>query len=244
MAKIDLKPVSGLPIAYENDEIVTKDISYKEKKVVTIDSIRSQLLNKELDCPDIFYTKYKVLDQNNIYRDKGVKINIYTMNPNLAGIEFVKTKVTRCKNYPRIVEILFGAAIVLLQRYKSPKDNVTYRVSCKRGQKVIVPSGYAMVIVNTRQNNPLIFAEYLSINARCRVVLDDNSGIAYYVIRKNAKQEVVRNPNYKIVNEPKRIDMEKFVQSCGITLKTPVIKQVIRKYEKFDWLFKENSISF
>jgi oxalate decarboxylase/phosphoglucose isomerase-like protein (cupin superfamily) len=244
MAKIDLKPTSGLPITYENGEIVTKELSFKEKKVVTIDGIRTQLLNKELDCPDVFYTKYKIIDQNNIYQEKGIKINIITIEPNLAGIEYVKTKVTRCKNFPRIIEILSGAGIVLLQKYKSPKDNITYKVSCKKGQKIIIPSGFAMVVVNTRQNSTLIFAEYLSTNARCRVVLDDNSGMAYYVIRKNAKQEVVRNPNYKIVNEPKKIDMEKIVQSCGITLKTPVIKQVIRKYEKFDWLFKENSISF
>lgn len=244
MAKIDLKPASGLPITYENGEIVSKELSFKEKKVVTIDGIRTQLLNKELDCPDIFYTKYKIIDQNNIYQEKGIKINIITIEPNLAGIEYVKTKVTRCKNFPRIIEILSGAGIVLLQKYKSPKDNITYKVSCKKGQKIIIPSGFAMVVVNTRQNSTLIFAEYLSTNARCRVVLDDNSGMAYYVIRKNAKQEVVRNPNYKIVNEPKKIDMEKIVQSCGITLKTPVIKQAIRKYEKFDWLFKENSISF
>ncbi|MHC1716753.1 MAG: glucose-6-phosphate isomerase family protein [Candidatus Dojkabacteria bacterium] len=244
MAKIDLKPVSGLPIVYENDQIVTKDISFKEKKVVTIDSIRSQLLNKELDCPNIFYTKYKVLDQNNIYNEKGIKINVYTVKPNLAGIEFVKTKVTRCKNYPRIVEILYGGAILLLQRYRSPKDNIIYKVVAKKGQKIIVPPSYDMVVVNTRQNSTLIFAEYLSTKAISRVVLDDNSGIAYYVIRKNAKQEVVRNPNYKIVNEPEKIDMEKIIQTFGITPKTPVIKQIIRKYERFDWLFKENSISF
>ena len=68
--------------------------------------------------------------------------------------------------------------------------------------------------------------------------------MAYYVIRKNAKQEVVRNPNYKIVNEPDKIDMEKLIQSLGMTPKTPVIKQIIRKYERFDWLFKKNTISF
>lgn len=244
MAKIDLKPVFGIPIVYENDEIVAKDISYREKKVVCIDSIRSQLLNKELDCPDVFYNKYKLVDQNGIYKEKGIKINVYTMKPNLAGIEFVKTKVTRCKNYPRIIEILYGGAIVIIQKYKSPKDNIIYKISCKKGQKVIIPSGFDMVVVNTRQNSTLIFSEYLSTDARCRVVLDDNSGIAYYVIRKNAKQEVVRNPNYKIVNEPQKLDMEKIVQSYGMTLKTPVIKQIVRKYERFDWLFKENSISF
>ena len=74
-------------------------------------------------------------------------------------------------------------------------------------------------------------------------MLDGKSGLAYYVIRKNAKQEIVRNPYYKIVNEPEKLDWDKIILNYGITPKTPVIKQIIRKYEKFDWLFKENSIT-
>ena len=74
-------------------------------------------------------------------------------------------------------------------------------------------------------------------------MLDDNNGLAYYIIRKNAKQETVRNPSYKIVNEPEKLDWDKIIKEYGITPKTPVIKQLIRKYEKFDWLFKENSVS-
>jgi len=68
--------------------------------------------------------------------------------------------------------------------------------------------------------------------------------MAYYVIRKNAKQEVVRNPNYKIVNEVEKVDMDKIIKAYGITPKTTVIKQLIRKYEKFNWLFKENSVIY
>jgi len=67
--------------------------------------------------------------------------------------------------------------------------------------------------------------------------------LAYYVIRKNAKQEIVRNPNYKIVNEPEKIDWDSITQEYGITPKTPIIKQIVRKNERFEWLFKENSVS-
>jgi len=241
MAKIDLRAATGLSIAYENEELTFKNVDYSEKVVVDIDSIREQLLNKELDCPEVFYTKYLKIDTDSIFASKKVKLNIYTMSANLAGIEFVKTKVTRCKKYPRIVEILHGSALILLQQYKSPKDNRVIKISAKKGQKVIVPANVDFVAVNVRQNTPLIFAEIMSINAISRVVLDDNSGMAYYVIRKNAKQEIVRNPNYKIVNEIEKVDTEKIIKDYGITPKTTVIKQLIRKYEKFDWLFKEDS---
>ncbi|MGI6484362.1 MAG: glucose-6-phosphate isomerase family protein [Candidatus Dojkabacteria bacterium] len=244
MAKIDLKTTTGFSIIYENDELVFKNSGCKRKKIVTIEDIREQLLNKELDCPEIFYQKYFEVDTDSVLSSKKVKLHIYTMNSNLAGIEFVKTKVTRCKKYPRIIEILNGTAIVLIQQYKSPKENRVIKIVAKKGQKIIIPSNYDFVAVNPRQNTPLIFAEIMSIKAISRVVLDDNSGMAYYVIRKNAKQEVVRNPNYKIVNEVEKVDMEKVIKDYGITPKTTVIKQLIRKYEKFKWLFKENSVTY
>ena len=68
--------------------------------------------------------------------------------------------------------------------------------------------------------------------------------MAYYVIRKNAKQEIVRNPNYKIVNEPEKIDTEKILKEYSITPKTTITKQIIRKNERFDWLSKEDAITY
>lgn len=242
MARIDLKSTSGFPIVYDGEGLIIKDFSIKERFDVTIDDIREQLLNKELTCPDIFYTKYKNLDDNNLYKDKGFKVNIYTMRPNLAGIEYVKTRATRCKSYPRIFDVAHGGATFLLQNYNNAKNNQIYTATLKKKDKIIVPPNYSVVVVNARQNSNLVFVEYSSIKAKPRVVLDDRNGLAYYIIRKNAKQEVVRNPSYKIVNDIKKLDRERMIDNQGITPKTPVIKQILRKYERFDWLFKENSI--
>lgn len=244
MAKVDLKSTFGLPVTFEDGELCFRGCECKEKVVVSIDDIRDQLLNQELDCPDVFYTKYKYIDSNSLLADRNIKAHIYVMAPNLAGIEFVKTRVTRCKSYPRIFETLSGIATILMQQYKSPKDNKTIKLHVKKGEKCIVPAGYDCVVVNGKQAPTLIVAEYSYCKAISRVVLDDNSGMAYYVIRKNAKQEIVRNPNYKIVNDAERVDMEKILTDAGISLKTPIIKQLVRKYEKFDWLLKEDSVSF
>ena len=244
MAKIDLRGALGLSVVYENHELVLKDTTCKEKLVVSIDDMREQLLNKELDCPDVFYTKYKQIDTKDLFTSKNLKLNIYTMEPNLAGIEYVKTRATRCNKYPRIFEVLYGTTTILIQRYKSPKENRIIRIQAKKGDKVIVPAGYDFIATNTRQSSILILAEIMSINAVPRVTLDDNNGIAYYVIRKNAKQEIVRNPNYKIVNELEKVNMIKIVTELGITPKTTITKQIIRKYDKFDWLFKEDSVNY
>ena len=243
MAKIDLKKTSGFPLVYDGENLVGKDIEFKEVVSVSIDDIRPQLLNKELDCPDVFYKKYKGLDINGLYESKNLQVNFFVLKPNLAGIEFVKTRATKCLDYPRLIDIIYGGATILLQKYRNPKDNCFYKIVTKKEQKMIIPAGYSAVIVNTRQNTNLIFAEYSFVKAKTKVVLDDKSGLAYYIIRKNAKQETVRNPSYKIVNEPKKMDWDKLMLNYGITPKTPAIKQILRKYEKFDWLFKEDSIA-
>ncbi len=243
MAKIDLKKTSGFPLIYDGEDLQAKDLKFQETISISIDDVRAQLLNKELSCPEVFYKKYKGLDFDNLYASKDLKINFYVLKPNLAGIEFVKTRATKCLRYPRLIDIIYGGATILLQRYRSPKDNRIIRITAKKEQKVIVPAGYSAVVVNTRQNSNLIFAEYLSINAHPHVVLDEKNGLAYYIIRKNAKQETVRNPYYKIVNEPEKLDWDKIILNYGITPKTPVIKQILRKYERFEWLFKENSVA-
>ena len=243
MAKIDLKRTSGFPIVYDGEDLQSKELCFKDVIPVSIDDIRPQLLNKELTCPDIFYKKYKSLDFKDLYSSKDLQVNFFVLKPNLAGIEFVKTRATRCRRYPRIIDIIYGGATILLQKYRSPKDNRIIRITAKREQKIIIPAGYSSVIVNTRQNSNLIFAEYSCIRAKSEVVLDDKNGLAYYIIRKNAKQETVRNPYYKIVNEPEKLDWDKIILSYGLTPKTPVIKQILRKYEKFNWLFKEDSVT-
>lgn len=243
MAKIDLKKTSGFPLIYDGEDLQAKDLTFRETVAVSIEDIRPQLLNKELSCPEVFYKKYKNLDFDDLYASKDLQINFFVLKPNLAGIEFVKTRASKCLHYARLIDVVYGGATILMQRYRSPKDNRIIRIATKREQKVIIPAGYSAVIVNTRQNSNLIFAEYSCAEAKSKIVLDDKNGLAYYIIRKNAKQETVRNPNYKIVNEPEKQDWDKIMLSYGITPKTPVIKQILRKYEKFDWLFKADSVT-
>lgn len=242
MAKIDLKQSSGLPVFYSGEDLLPQGLSIGHTSIICIDDIRSQLLNEELNCPAIFYKKYKDLDRDNVFKNMNLKINMYLIYPNLAGIEFTKTFATRSKRYPRIFEIIYGGGIVLLQNYESPTRNRIIKIIVKKGQKVIVPQGYTCTIINARQNSNLILVEIHSRDARPRIVLDDRRGMSYYIIRKNAKQETVRNPEYKIVNEPEKMNSDSILSKYGVTEKTPIVKQVMRKYEKFKWLFEMDSV--
>ncbi len=242
MARIDLKRSSGLPLFYSEEELQPQGLSLSGTTTVCIDDIRSQLLNEDLNCPEIFYKKYKDLDKDEVFKSKNLKINIYLIFPNLAGIEYTKTFATRCLRRPRILEVIYGGGTVLLQKYDSPIKNRIIKSQVKKGQKIIVPQGYTCSIINSRQTSNLIVLELIARDVSSRIMLDDRGGMAYYIIRKNAKQEIVRNPEYKIVSEPEKVQWEDIISKYGITAKTPIVKQVMRNYEKFEWLFKENSV--
>ena len=240
MAKIDLRKSSGIPLSYNGVDLQPQGLKFKNVLTVNIDEIRPQLLNKSLSCPEIFYKKWEGLDGENVFSEKKLLVNFYTIQPNLAGIEFVKTIASRCSKYPRIIESAYGGGVVLMQKYKTCENNRVIKRILKKGDKVIVPAGFAYTIINTRQNSNLIVVEISYNKSSPERVLDEYSGMTYYVIRKNAKQETVRNPYYKIVNNVEKIDWDSVFQEKGITLKTPIIRQILRNYERYDWLFEKN----
>jgi oxalate decarboxylase/phosphoglucose isomerase-like protein (cupin superfamily) len=242
MVKIDLKQSSGLPIFYSEGDLLPQGLTIAETSVISIDDIRSQLLNEDLNCPAIFYKKYKDIDKDNVFKNKDLKINMYLIYPNLAGIEYTKTFASKCKGYPRIFDIVYGGGLLLLQKYIPPKVTKVYKIPIKKRQKLIIPPGYTSTLINSRQNANLIVLETHSLKARPRVVLDEKKGMSYYIIRKNARQEIVRNPEYKIVTVPEKLNTDKILSKYGVTPKTPILKQIMRKYDKFNWLFEKDSL--
>lgn len=245
MAKTDLKSSSGLPLYFNGEEIQSEEFSPSSSSAVSLEDIRPQLLNQNLDCPENFYIKYKDIDNNKEYfKKRNLRVNIYLMKPNLAGIEFVKSKATRCSSYPRLFEIIYGGGNILLQKYVNPTENKVYRLQVKKGSKFIIPPGYSICLINTRQASTLIALEITNRDVRTRVVLEDKRGMSYYIIRKNAKVEIVRNPAYKIVNKVGKVDMDKLIEEKGITPKRNLIKQIEKNSERFEWMFQKDIMDF
>ena len=245
MAKTDLKSSSGLPLYFNGEEIQSEEFSPSSSSAVSLEDIKPQLLNQNLDCPENFYIKYKDIDNNKEYfKKRNLRVNIYLMKPNLAGIEFVKSKATRCSSYPRLFEIIYGGGNILLQKYVNPTENKVYRLQVKKGSKFIIPPGYSICLINTRQASTLIALEITNRDVRTRVVLEDKRGMSYYIIRKNAKVEIVRNPAYKIVNKVGKVDMDKLIEEKGITPKRNLIKQIEKNSERFEWMFQKDIMDF
>ncbi len=247
MRKISLKKNSGLNLAYEKDEVRFEKVKYFKNQTVTLEDMRSQILNDELQSPEIFYTKYSSLDTEGVFKSRQIKINLITMPANVAGIEYVKTKGTQCLTHHKVLEIVHGGGLILIQKFSSLNgESEVVLLKIRPTQKIIIPAKYSYALINNR-TSPLIALEFMSSKASNKMVLDEMRGMAYYIIRKNAKQEIVRNPLYKILNTKKKVDWPKFYKQCNITPKTPFSRQILRKYEKFDWLFspsKDSDISF
>jgi len=244
MAKIDLRKSAGIPLSYNGTDLQPQGLKFKNVFTVNIKEIRSQLLNKSLNCPECFYTKWEELDGEDIFKEKNLLVNFYTIQANLAGIEYVKTLATRSEKYSRLIEVIYGGGIVLMQKYNSTGNYKIVKRLLVKGDKAIIPPGFSYTIINTRQNSNLIVIEISSQKSNSKDVLDENNGMAYYVIRKNAKQEIVRNPYYKIVDEIEEVDWDKIFQEKGITPKTPLIRQILRNYERYTWLFEKNADIF
>ena len=265
---INLKAVSGLPLQFDKDELLfDSDLDSQGKATISLDNIRGELLNKSLSCPDHICNTYIQIDQKGVLKQRKLRYDVVVMQPNLAGIEYVKTKghyndlVTSKDSLPEIVEVLSGWLTVLLQRprvkpsqngsgWTSVTDMFDFNrlediivIRLKKSDKLVIPSGWGHVFINTRQV-PVIYGMLRNSDEFTVRRFIPEQGAGYYLIRKNARQEVVRNPNYKIVPKHRKGDTKFVLKELGITEKTPIVKQVIRKSERFSWLQKPGMVNW
>lgn len=258
----------GLPIQFDYEKLVFdgSDIQCDGKVEISLENVRGELLNPALTCPDTFCTNYLHIDQKDTLKKMGLRYDVVVMPPNLAGIEYVKSKghyndlVTSSDSFPEIFEVLYGWAIVLLQRprlkpaegnkWSSVNDMFDFEhlddvivVRLAKGEKMVIPSGWGHVFINGRQI-PLVFS--LTRNDQDFKVrrFVPERGAAYYFIRKNARQEVVRNPRYKTVPKFQKGRSDFILKELGMTLKTPVFRQVVRNKSRFKWLRSPGSVNW
>ncbi len=132
MTKIDLRKSSGFPIHFENETLMASGLQFQQIQRIGLDDIRKQLLNNEVTCPETFYDKYTCLDQDGIYKSKNLEINFYVIMPNLAGIEFVKTRANMVESYPRLIEVVYGGGVLMMQDFGQKFEGDIYYTNLKR----------------------------------------------------------------------------------------------------------------
>lgn len=212
-----LTQVAGLPISI-NAEV--EDLHYSLEEVqcadcgtVELADISPSLLNKSLMYPQKVYKCHRGVQLRSHQQVGGdLGYDVFYLPDGLLGIEYIKTHIFFSESNAKaacVVQVFSGVLTVIMQKNK-PKESIydidshveeVVMTEVKSGEKLVVPAGYYYTFVNT-DPDPVVFA---------RVVRDEHvadydalkreSGLAYYLISKNARQEIVLNPRYRTVPE-------------------------------------------
>lgn len=211
---IDIAELSGLPLRFDIEKETfsnNDEISFEHRYHVPLQDISPMLLNKSLRYPEKVYVDFKdVRSVKDEFRNSSSYDVVY-LPFGLLGIEFIKTHVFYSQynegKWGAVVEVLYGNLTVVIQKNRDKEDIFqmeTYVddvniITLKRGEKLVIPSGYYYTFVNTGIV-PVIFSKLVSKESK---QIDYNTlkrerGLAYFLISKNAKIEIVANPKYKI----------------------------------------------
>jgi oxalate decarboxylase/phosphoglucose isomerase-like protein (cupin superfamily) len=247
MKTLDLKKNSGVAVSFDGSSIIPQEgsISAGSQQEIMIDDMRSQLLNPDLSCPFLFYRLHGPIDRKSIFKRRNLRLDLIVIPQNLAGIEYVKTSGMRLGSYPTLLEVVYGYVTILMQSSDfDPETGIrTMIVKLKRGEKYVIPPNVDFVLVNTRHSISIV-SMVRSSKSRLYNVFDDTRGAASYIIRKNARQEIVQNPYFRNVLHCRAPRPEKTYRHFNLTKKTPVFKQIMRKYDQFRWLHEPDQIEW
>jgi oxalate decarboxylase/phosphoglucose isomerase-like protein (cupin superfamily) len=250
-----LTQVAGLPISISDD---TEDVYYDSQDVdcigcgiVSLREISPSLLNKALMYPELVYKHHREVKLKSHASDWQGKYayDVIYLPDGLLGIEYIKTHIFYYSGnkVAAVVQVISGTLTVMLQKNRK-KENIydfdshveeALIVEAGQGEKIAIPANYYYTFVNT-STEPVVFS---------RVVAQDHvadyshlrreSGLAYYLIAKNARQEVVLNPRYKTAAEVKNISVDDLNARLGYSANkgTPLYDETIMGVTDFNYLF-------
>ena len=215
---------SGLPVRF--DELAEKfvfgeGIIYSHVNRIPLASMLPGLLNKTLRYPETVYLETKnvrKVNDDDYFKQTGFNYDIVMLPAGLMGVEFIRSHIFYLKPDPgnlrvsEIVEAICGNLSILLQKNK-PKDDFDFEtkvseglvVRLAKGEKFIIPQGYYYTFINTKLR-PVVFSRFYLKGTLCDYSeFRREQGLAYFAIRKNAKQEIVLNPRYRDIPQIKKV---------------------------------------
>lgn len=224
---LDLQNISELPIQFDTDTgkfVLDDSLICGNDNEIKLSEIIPILLNKYLKYPEIIYTRKSNIYKKNENAKAAISYDLISLPPGLLGIEFNKTHIYYSNEvkgkYAAAIQILNGDMYAVIQKNKPHEDQFQMDtfvddfmiLSLKKGNKLLIPSGYYYKFINTG-NSPLIFSKVSTGKTHILnyEILRREKGLACYVISKNAKVETVANPKYKIPAKLKPVTLLTYV---------------------------------
>lgn len=241
----------ALPIQYDhvdNHIYFPKELDIELELRISLSDLVPILLNKSLLHPQKVYTEYNGLKHEEHRKLFGTKLryDVISLPAGLLGIEYIKSHIyfTAKKSEDDdsascVIEVLYGVVTVVVQKNEDPEQPFDSPIiegliiKVRKGQRLVIPKGRYYTFINTRNMMAIFTRIHTNGNTVDYSVFDKAQGLAYYVIRKNARQEIVLNPRYKYVPKIKKIrplELSKLHKRLG---KSPVYAQVTRNPQKF-----------
>lgn len=255
---VTLSLLGGAEIGFdENSDRIRYDqnhISCAQIRDVRLQDINPVLLNKSLRYPEYVYSHHNRLTPNaqNSNWPENCGFDLIAIPVGLLGIEYVKTHVFYAEpergNLACVVQVFNGTLTVLLQRNKPKKDifdidthvEQMFLTKVKAGEKVAIPAGYMYTFINT-SNSPVVFSRVIGNEH----ILDYSkirreNGLAYYVIAKNARTEMVANPRYRTLSPVRKISLADLNANCEYKPNNEVglYDEVCSEADKFNYLWR------
>lgn len=204
MARKEIGESIGINIERENQTVYITDEFYTEKNRLpfTLENILAQAINTSVCHPAYLGEKIEIFPSEGILSLRQYRIVLNHLLGNLIGIEYVKTPGRKFNTHGCYLQCLEGKIAIVLHKSKfntstfSYEATETYLVSLSKGLGFIVPSDFEYTVINL-QLKDAVFVEIHHSEAVYQSVFENHKGAAYYIIHKNSKREIVRNPYFK-----------------------------------------------
>lgn len=233
----------------ENGTLTYGDgVTADNKERVHLKNITPTLLNKALSYPEEVYEEHSRVrrTEDTFLSDSDLSFDLLSLPAGLLGIEFVKTHIFFAPKqdggkFSCLVEVIYGVLTVILQK-NAPKDELDfethvaegYLIKVHAGEKLAIPEGYFYTFINT-EDFPLLFVRV----HRKKGIVDYNllrheHGLAYYCIRKNARQEIVNNPLYRDTPKINELDPWEFFNKIQLERELALYRQLRAQIDELE----------
>lgn len=250
---INLQDSSGLPLllnTQDNSLQPAGEVVFDSIDKIKLENLRPVLLNKTLRYPLNVYSEYCDIclkKHIKIFKKNSLHYNITVLPAGLLGIEYNKTHIfapDKDQNeLTAIVDIIYGRGSVLIQKVKEKGEldfdtEVSFAAAfrVRRGDRVPIPKKYMYTFVNA-SNSPFIVGRLFENDGKIDYrTLRKEHGMSYYFIRKNAREEVVKNPHYKEVPKLKRMNAQNYSRKFRLTSTKSIYSQFTQNEKRFNKL--------
>lgn len=156
-----------------------------------------------------------------------MKLKATLLFPDVVGIEFAKTKTIYSKDHPRLLEVLQGKGMLLLQHDPGSflEEGVTYVISLEPGLKTVVPPDWHYTLVNTGKET-LATIEMYRDGQELHSCHCDQKGAGVYVIERNGLPEIVKNSQYKNLVKYATVNPESYATNFEMVPTQSLVTQV------------------